>query len=76
MDYTVENDRQWELAMKRYIFYYDNDVYSRATKYLDPRGKSINALLDDAMYICGSPYHCCQGINWTGDQLAFLMLFV
>ena len=74
-DKADREERYWQ-AVKRYTLFYDNDVYRKAARQYGTNYVKLNALLDDAMFVCGSPYHHCQGINWTGDQLAFLMLFV
>jgi hypothetical protein len=72
MNDTVEliADKQHELAMALYNARYDNALYSQATG-----GKSngyANALIDEALALCGSPYYRVSRRNWGPEAVGFL----
>jgi hypothetical protein len=66
-------DHMSTAALVRYHARYDNDLYKRATA-----GKSVercNALIDEAMSICGHPRFSVTYTNWTAGELDFLRRF-
>lgn len=61
-------------ATRHYNGRYDNHVYSKATQ---GRGNAYaNALIDEALALCGSPFYKLSNRNWGKDAQAFLSLFV
>jgi hypothetical protein len=64
---------QAQQAMKRYHSRYDNHAFIRATQ-----GKTsmyANALIDEAMAICGHPYYRLSHRHWSGEAQEFLEKF-
>ena len=64
---------QDSLAMAKYNNNYNNHLYQIATQ-----GKSstyANALIDEAMAICGSPYYRLSFRQWSKAALSFLAEF-
>ena len=62
-----------EYANKRYHQAYDNELYTVATT-----GKSIeyaNALIDEALALCGSPYYKLSRRQWSSNAIEFLKRF-
>ena len=60
-------------AMQAYHGRFDNDVYRYATE-----GKSVeyaNALIDEALAICGHPSYKLSRRRWAQPAGAFLRLF-
>jgi hypothetical protein len=71
--HTSENDRLSSIAMKRYNARYDNHVFSMATD-----GKTswyANALIDEALALCGDPYYSPSKRRYCKEAQAFLALF-
>ena len=65
---------QEQLAINKYNRRYNNGIYTAATT-----GKSTrhaNALMDDAMAICGHPHYKLSNRRWSSEALEFLGLFV
>ena len=61
------------LAFARYNGLYDNNLYTRATT-----GRTVvysNALIDQALAICGHPNYRVSFRHWGKDALAFLANF-
>jgi hypothetical protein len=75
MNKTVEwmADAQHSLAMSLYNRYYDNCLYQRATTGRSP--KYANALIDEALALCGSPYYKVSRRNWRAEAIDFLFRF-
>lgn len=65
--------KQQELAMMLYNRYYDNHLYQRATA--GKSSKYANALMNDAMALCGSPYYKVSRRNWNSKAVDFLYRF-
>lgn len=66
-------DIQSARAFAHYNAHYDNELYSAAV-----RGKSTryaNNLIDNALAICGDPYHKITWRDWPNDALKFLSKF-
>jgi hypothetical protein len=66
-------EAQTRKAMTRYHAYYDNDAFRHAT-----HGKTsvyANALIDEAMAICGHPYYRLSHRHWAGEAQEFLSKF-
>ena len=64
---------QARAAMKRYHAHYHNDLYRDAVE-----GKSVeyaNALIDEALAICGHPYYKLSRRRWAKPARAFLQLY-
>ena len=60
-------------AQNVYNMHFDNVRYTAATQ-----GKSTqyaNALIDEAMALCGSPYHKMSDRRWSTEAVAFLERF-
>lgn len=67
---SAQNDR----ANARYHRHFDNKVYLAAT--IHGNSDRANLLIDEAMAICGSPYHAIhQDEHWNEAELAFLQMF-
>jgi len=65
--------RMADLAFARYNGLYDNNLYTRATT-----GRTVvysNALIDQALAICGHPHYKVSFRRWGKDALAFLANF-
>ncbi len=62
-----------EIANRRYDECYDNMIYEKAGYgyMIEER----NTLIDDAMALCGSPYHAMSQTGWSMNALRFLRLF-
>jgi len=61
------------LAKHYYHEHFDNAIYHKATK-----GKTStydNALINEAMAICGSPFYTISWRNWSKEAIDFLSLF-
>lgn len=70
---TTAADNRHAEATAFYNRRYNNHVYQIATQ-----GKSIklaNALLDDAMALCGSPFYKISHRAWSETARDFLALF-
>jgi len=66
-------EKQEALAMAKYNANYDNHLYALATQ-----GKSnayANALIDEAMAICGSPYYKLSNRQWSSAAIDHLTRF-
>jgi hypothetical protein len=66
--------KQDRVAMKKYHAAYSNTHYVRATT-----GKSVqyaNALTDEALALCGSPYYRLSNRRWSVEAQSFLERFV
>ena len=66
-------DKQRVLSQARYNLAFSAELYDRATT-----GKSTVwacALQDDAMALCGSPYHKLSHRQWGNAALDFLARF-
>lgn len=71
--YTLAAKPQ-KAAMERYHAGYDNRLYSKAIE-----GKSVsyaNALTNEALALCGSPYYNVTRRRWSQAALDFLKEFV
>ena len=66
--------RGFDVAIEQYRECYDNDAFVVATQGVGETTKQ--ALIREAMALCGSPYHRVTRRRWNEDQLAFLALFV
>lgn len=67
-------DKSFWKAQAKYNNRFDNVPYAKAI-----HGKSnryANALIDDALALCGSPYYALSKRNWGADAIEFLRLFV
>lgn len=65
--------RQSERASRIYHACYDNTAYMKAV-----HGRSVtyaNALLDEAMAVCGHPRFVLSFRNWSPNAIAFLERF-
>lgn len=60
-------------ATARYKERYDSKAYRAATVSLTIA--SANALLDDALFLCGHPYYTRSNRDWSENVLEFLALF-
>lgn len=61
-------------AMRRYHAGYNNITFLKATV-----GKSVqyaNALIDESLAICGSPYYKMSNRKWSAEALEHLSNFV
>lgn len=65
--------RQDIAAMRLYNARFDNRVYTRAT--INRNATYSNALIDDAMAICGHPSFALSWRHWSPEAIAFLSLF-
>ena len=67
-------DSQHLTAQQRYSERFDAHLYNVATA----RKSSVyaNALIDDALAICGSPYYKLSDRRYSAEALTFLQLFV
>ena len=65
---------QVELAMRSYNLHYDNLLFQSATH--DKTSKYANALIDEALALCGHPYYGISHRNWGYYASAFLEHFV
>ena len=64
---------QIRVAMKRYHSRYNNELYRQATE-----GKSVeyaNALIDEALALCGHPYYRLSRRRWAAPARAYLKLY-
>ena len=64
---------QMQTAMLRYHNHFANDTYRKATD-----GKTVayaNALIDEALAICGHPWYKLSRRHWAKLALAFLERF-
>jgi predicted urease superfamily metal-dependent hydrolase len=64
---------QMRAAMRRYHLRYDNELYRKATA-----GKSVayaNALIDEALAICGHPHYRLSRRRWAVPARVFLLQF-
>ena len=66
-------EAQFVAAQRRYNERFNQQRYVNATKHLS--GKTANALIDDALVLCGSPYHKLSCRRWSTAALEFLALF-
>ena len=72
-------DEQWEKAYKRYLKLHDALLYDYAS--LDRYGKQLlrewllQKLTDEAMAICGSPYHTMSRQRWGDSAWKYLAEF-
>lgn len=64
---------QSTLANEKYSAYFDNDLYIRAIENRQPR--YANALLDEALALCGNPYYKLSHRHWSEEAVAFLERF-
>lgn len=60
-------------AFRRYDRAYNNELYLQATRHLDVQTCSL--LVDDALALCGSPFHPISFTRWDDDQQRFLLSF-
>ena len=70
--YRLGDDRHHR-AMNVYHVHYDNKLYAKAIK-----GKSVrygNALIDEALALCGSPFYKLSDRRWSAAAVAFLERF-
>jgi len=65
--------KRGEQANKRYHARFNNDLYRAATK--DRTCQYANALIDEAMALCGDPYFKLSYRNWSAAAEAFLAEF-
>ena len=72
-------NEQWEKAHTRYLALHNPIIYDYAS--LDRHGKEnlpaywLRKLLDDAMAICGSPYHSMSRQRWGDSAWKYLAEF-
>ena len=66
-------EKQEAVAMARYNQRYDNHLYQLATQ--SKSNQHANALINEAMAICGSPYYKLSRRRWSSAALDFLTLF-
>jgi hypothetical protein len=64
---------QERVAMQRYHARYDNRTFTRATQ--DKTSAYANALIDEALAICGHPWYGLSHRHWTPEAVAFLRKF-
>jgi len=67
-------DKLHQIAMNRYNQKYNNNSFQVATN-----GKSseyANALIDEALALCGSPFYKLSSRNWGSEAIAHLRKFV
>lgn len=71
----VWKKRTWllENASRQYNERFDNATYVAAVNGLSI--VRINRLIDDAMALCGSPYHAMSHTRWSQAAWDFLALF-
>lgn len=65
-------------AMKMYHAHYNNDLYREATRLSDGTEKAVgycNALIDEALALCGHPYYKRSGRRWCSQAIDFLQCF-
>jgi len=70
--FQLGDDRFYQ-AQKVYNSAFDNHLYTMATQ-----GKGTqyaNALIDEAMALCGSPFHKMSNRRWSVKAVAFLERF-
>ena len=64
---------QAQQAMQRYHARYNNGAFTRATQ-----GKTsayANALIDEALAICGHPWYGLSHRHWSAEAVDFLSKF-
>lgn len=65
-------------AMKMYHAHYNNDLYREATRLSDGTEKAVgycNALIDEALALCGHPYYKRSDRRWCSQAIDFLQCF-
>lgn len=67
-------DYQFQEAQALYNGHFDNHLFTKATN--GKSSKYANALIDEALAICGSPYHKLSFRRWGKEAMAFLERFV
>ena len=60
-------------AMQRYHARHNNVAFTRATQ--DKTSTYANALIDEALAICGHPWYGLTHRQWSADAVAFLKRF-
>ena len=63
-----------QAATARYHEYFDSQAYLAAIQHTSVAYR--NALLDEALAICGSPFYKLSRRQWSKAAQVFLMLFV
>ena len=64
---------QSRAAMRRYHHRFDNDAYLRAIA--DKSVAYANALIDEALALCGHPYYKLSRRHWARPARTFLARF-
>lgn len=64
---------QEQSAMNKYNNNYDNDLYRKATE--NKSNKYANALIDEALALCGSPFFKMSNRKWSPEAENFLNKF-
>ena len=73
LEVTARRGNMYRRAMNRYHKFYDNETYKAATE-----GKSSeygNALIDEAMALCGAPDYKVSNREWDEKAMAHLAKF-
>lgn len=65
--------RQADIAISKYHFCFNAPIYNGATK--DKSYQYCNALLDEALAICGDPRYKVSNRKWSALAIRFLRLF-
>jgi hypothetical protein len=71
--YSMANEQD-QKATKKYHAHFNNVLYTKAIQ-----GKTTqyaNALIDEALALCGSPHYKVSFRNWSQEAIAFLKPFV
>jgi hypothetical protein len=75
--YTREQYRLAEsattIANTKYNKRFDNGLFTKAIQGLSVR--TSNALIDEALAICGHPFYCVSNRKWSLAAIRFLTLF-
>ena len=73
MNQRVLARKQEIAAVERYQIRYNTATHMAATA--GKITKYANALIDEALAICGSPYYKLSNRRWSKEALAYLALF-
>lgn len=72
----VRLEKMRDYAMPRYHARFDSDLYRAAVQDNgDDYAERGNALIDEALALCGHPYYSASNTAWTLAELAFLVPF-
>ena len=69
----AELDAEMTTAFKEYHSGFDNHIFGTAIVGKD--SKYASDLIDDALALCGDPWHTVSRTRWNTKALAFLALF-